>query len=98
MKLTKPKVFYKDKRGSISDIFYKENINHVAIIKSKKGAKRGDHYHKKTTQYMYITKGSLEYWYKKFNSKGKSKKKNFKNWRSYQNSPIGNACFKNNIK
>lgn len=75
MKLTKPKVFYKDKRGSISDIFYKENINHVAIIKSKKGAKRGDHYHKKTTQYMYITKGSLEYWYKKFNSKGKSKKK-----------------------
>jgi quercetin dioxygenase-like cupin family protein len=75
MKLTKPKVFYKDKRGSISDIFYKENINHVAIIKSKKGAKRGDHYHKKTTQYMYITKGALEYWYKKFNSKGKSKKK-----------------------
>lgn len=65
----KPKIFFRDRRGSITDIFYKENINHVAIIKSKKGVKRGDHYHKKTTQYMYIVKGKLEYWYKKLNSK-----------------------------
>ena len=75
MRISKPKIFFKDGRGSISDIFYKHNINHVAIIKSIKGAKRGDHYHKKTTQYMYITKGSLEYWYKKFNSKINPKKK-----------------------
>lgn len=75
MKYSRPKIFFKDKRGSISDIFYKKNINHVAIIKSKKGVLRGDHYHKKTTQYMYITKGSLEYWYKKLNSKQKPKMK-----------------------
>ena len=75
MKYSRPKIFFKDKRGSISDIFYKKNIKHVAIIKSKKGALRGNHYHKKTTQYMYITKGSLEYWYKKLNSKGKAKMK-----------------------
>ena len=71
----KLKIFFKDKRGTITDIFYKEKINHVAIIKSKKGARRGDHYHKKTTQYMYITKGKLEYWYKKLNSKSKAKMK-----------------------
>ena len=47
MKYSRPKIFFKDKRGSISDIFYKKNINHVAIIKSKKGALRGNHYHKK---------------------------------------------------
>ena len=71
----KLKVYFKDKRGTITDIFYKEQINHVAIIKSKKGARRGDHYHKKTTQFMYITKGKLEYWYKKLNSKSKAKMK-----------------------
>jgi len=71
----KLKIDFQDKRGSIKDIFYKKNINHVAIIKSKAGVRRGDHYHKKTTQYMYITKGSLEYWYKKLGSKAKPKKK-----------------------
>ena len=44
----KLKIQFKDSRGSISDIFYKKNINHVAIIKSKAGVKRGDHFHKKT--------------------------------------------------
>ena len=44
----KLKVNFKDKRGSITDIFYKKNIRHVAIIKSKTGVKRGDHFHKKT--------------------------------------------------
>ena len=70
----KLKINFKDRRGSISDIFYKKNINHVAIIKSKAGVKRGDHFHKKTTQWMLITKGSLEYWFKAKGSKHKPKK------------------------
>ena len=74
MNIKKPKINFKDRRGSIRDIFYKKNINHVAIIRSKVGVRRGDHYHKKTTQYMYITKGSLEYWFKRFGSKQKPKK------------------------
>ena len=74
MKIKKLKVDFKDKRGSITDIFYKKNINHVAIIKSKKGVRRGDHYHKRTTKDMYDTIGELEYWYKKRGSKQKSKK------------------------
>ena len=76
MKKTKIKVAFQDQRGLIKDLFYKEKINHVAhITTKKKGVIRGNHYHKKTTQYMYITKGSLEYWYKKLNSKGKAKMK-----------------------
>ena len=71
----KLKTNFKDKRGTISDIFYKKNIQHVAIIKSKPNVIRGNHYHKKTTQWMYITKGSLQYWYKKLNSKKSSKMK-----------------------
>ena len=58
-----PLEVHEDNRGIISDIFYKENIEHVAIIKSKKGVRRGDHYHKETTQHVLITKGSLIYVY-----------------------------------
>ena len=78
MKLKKLKIDFKDKRGTIMDIFYKKNIQHVAIIKSKPNVRRGDHYHKKTTQWMYITQGYLEYWYKSLNSKKKPKMKTLK--------------------
>ena len=75
MKYKKIKHNFKDKRGSIADIFYKKNIQHIAIIKSKPNVMRGDHFHKYTTQWMYITKGSLEYWYKPLHSKTKPKMK-----------------------
>ena len=80
MKFKKLKIDFKDKRGSITDIFYKKNIQHVAIIDSKPNARRGDHYHKKTTQWMYITRGSLEYWYKPLKSKKKTKNEIIEGW------------------
>lgn len=55
---------FEDNRGTIYDIFYKQSLEHVAIIKSKPNIIRGNHYHKLTTQHILITKGSLEYWYK----------------------------------
>ena len=74
MKKTKIKIAFEDQRGIIKDLFYKENINHVAhIITKKRGVVRGNHYHKKTTQFMYMISGSLIYWYKKVNSKKKAK-------------------------
>ena len=75
MKYKKLKIDFKDKRGSITDIFYKKNIQHVAIIDSKPNVRSGYHYHKKTTQWMYITRGSLEYWYKPLKSKKKPRMK-----------------------
>ena len=57
-----------DSRGRIVDIFYNQNINHVAVIDSKPNVVRGNHYHKLTTQHILITKGSLTYWYKKVDS------------------------------
>ncbi len=75
MKKTKIKIATKDDRGNISDIFYKHPIDHVAIINSKKGVFRGDHYHKFTIQHMLMTKGSLRYYYRQVdedNSKVKS--------------------------
>ena len=64
---TKIKIATEDSRGNISDIFYNHPIDHVAVINSKKGVFRGDHYHKLTTQHIYMTKGSLRYYYRKLN-------------------------------
>lgn len=63
-----PLELHEDNRGKIVDIFYKKNINHVAVVQSVKGSVRGNHYHMLTTQHMLITKGSLEYWHKPLNS------------------------------
>lgn len=74
MKKIKIKVAFKDHRGTISDIFYNKDIQHVAIIKSPRNKIRGNHYHKKTTQYMLVIKGKMEYWYRDLNKKSKPKK------------------------
>ena len=71
MEKTKIKTVYKDKRGDIADIFYKTPLEHVAVINSIQGALRGDHYHKKTVQSMYMSKGNLRYYYREYNKKRK---------------------------
>ena len=63
-----PLGYFEDQRGKIADIFFKKNINHVAIIHSEPNVMRGNHYHKHSTQHMLITKGSLEYWHKPLDS------------------------------
>jgi len=72
-KVKSPLELHEDDRGKIVDVFYKENINHVAIIVSEAGALRGDHYHKDATQHILITKGALEYWYKPVDSDAPAK-------------------------
>ena len=70
MNLRKIKVAFEDDRGSISDIFYKEKFDHAAIIKTNSGNFiRGNHYHKNTTQHIFMTKGELRYWYLDLNDK-----------------------------
>ena len=67
MKLTQIEIATSDDRGNISDILYNEPIEHVSIINTVGGQSvvRGNHYHKETRQWMYITRGGLYYWYKK---------------------------------
>tara|TARA_R110000744_G_scaffold115139_2_gene215361 strand:+ start:2138 stop:2542 length:405 start_codon:yes stop_codon:yes gene_type:complete len=68
-----PLEIHTDDRGSIVDLFYNEDINHVATVYSEPNAIRGNHYHKETTQHMLMTKGSLEYWYKPVDSLDEAK-------------------------
>lgn len=65
MQIREIKPDFKDERGIISDIFYKTKIDHVAEIKTFDGNFiRGNHYHKESTQHIYMVNGSLRYWYK----------------------------------
>lgn len=57
--IKKIKTAFKDERGKISNIL-EEPITHVAIITSKKGTVRANHYHPTQTQYCYVVKGSFE--------------------------------------
>jgi len=53
-----------DERGSISDIFYQAEMQHASIIESTKaGVVRGNHYHKLTTQHVFVVKGKIRYWW-----------------------------------
>lgn len=55
---------FEDYRGSITDLFFNATLNHVALIESVPNVMRGNHYHAKSTQHMFIISGSLEYWFK----------------------------------
>tara|TARA_B100001765_G_C19229773_1_gene217609 strand:- start:113 stop:487 length:375 start_codon:yes stop_codon:yes gene_type:complete len=60
MKKIRIKINHKDERGLIVDLLEKKNINAITYITQKKGKIRGNHFHKKTTQWNYLLKGKLE--------------------------------------
>ena len=62
---------FKDNRGEIIDIIENEKINAVTIITFSKGAVRGNHYHKKTTQWNYVLDGEIIYYSEIKNKKSK---------------------------
>ena len=64
------KKIFRDTRGIIADVIYKNQINHIGYISSKKNSIRGNHYHKKTTQYNFVLDGVINYY-----SKTKKQKK-----------------------
>jgi len=50
---------FSDERGVISNVL-EEPIKHVAIITSKAGSIRGNHYHPEQIQYVYLVSGKYE--------------------------------------
>ena len=49
-----------DRRGTITDILDGIPVECVTLLTSRKGAVRGNHYHKKTTQYAYVLEGRFK--------------------------------------
>jgi quercetin dioxygenase-like cupin family protein len=60
MKVINKKYAFEDERGKITDILEKEIIEYITLISSKKGAVRGNHYHKESVQYTFVLKGCLK--------------------------------------
>lgn len=60
MRVVHKKSVFEDERGHIVDILENEIIESVTLISSKKGAIRGNHYHKESVQYTFVTKGRLK--------------------------------------
>jgi len=60
MKISHKEVNFEDDRGTIADIFVKDPHDHGTIIMSKKGAVRGNHYHKATKQSDFVISGKLK--------------------------------------
>ncbi len=47
-----------DARGAITNVF-EGRIEHIALITSKKGTVRANHYHKKDHQFIYLVSGAF---------------------------------------
>ena len=48
-----------DPRGTITNLF-EGKIEHIALITSKKGSVRANHYHKEDHQYIYLVSGAYD--------------------------------------
>lgn len=59
MKIEHKEINFEDDRGTITDIFVKNPKDHCTIIFTKKGAIRGNHYHKQSTQNDFVVSGRL---------------------------------------
>ena len=66
---------FKDKRGVILDIFVNKPKDHCTLVTFNKGAIRGNHYHKKSTQYSFVLSGKLIMFSVKVNNNGNITKK-----------------------
>lgn len=51
---------FKDHRGEIIDLLENESVNAVTLITFTRGAVRGNHYHKQTTQWNYLLSGCIK--------------------------------------
>ena len=59
IKFIRPYFHFKDSRGAIQGIIQEGNWKEINIIHSKKGTRRGDHYHKKVNELFVILTGKI---------------------------------------
>ena len=59
MKIEHKEAAFVDERGVITDVFVGAPKEHSTVISTKKGAVRGNHYHKVSRQWDFIVSGSF---------------------------------------
>ena len=50
---------HKDGRGGLTQLIH-DGFSQINVLESKKGAERGAHFHKESTEAFYLIKGSVE--------------------------------------
>lgn len=60
MEKLKVEVSYRDDRGEIIDLLDHQTVDAVTLVTFRKGAVRGNHYHKFTTQWNYLISGRIK--------------------------------------
>ena len=61
MEVSKHVFGHKDSRGEIFDILQNVEISAVTLVSFVKNSVRGNHFHKKTTQWNYVHSGEIEF-------------------------------------
>ncbi len=61
MKVTRKNPAHRDARGVITDLHVGKPVNALTTVTCRKGAVRGNHYHKYTTQFTYVLAGRLRF-------------------------------------
>lgn len=65
---------FRDRRGLIFD-FIEAPVDHVGMVTFRKGAARGNHFHKTSTQYTVVLQGRIELLTKPAHGRGTRAKK-----------------------
>ncbi len=61
MNVTRKKPVHRDARGVITDLHVGQPVNALTTVTCRKGAIRGNHFHKGTTQFTYVLSGRLHF-------------------------------------
>jgi len=61
MNIKNKPINFEDERGMIRDIITDDSVDAITLLTCNEGAVRGNHFHKKSTQYLYVISGRLLY-------------------------------------
>lgn len=64
---------FSDERGDIIPLV-DEDMQSAVLIRSKKGTTRANHYHKTDWHYCYVTKGEIDYYFRRAKTSDELKK------------------------
>jgi quercetin dioxygenase-like cupin family protein len=59
VEITRPGIAFEDDRGRIIDVIGGIEFNYFTVITSRKGVTRGNHFHRKTVQWVYVLHGKM---------------------------------------
>jgi len=82
-----PGTNFKNKNGIIKNLLF-QKLTSVALIDSKAGSVRANHYHLTDWHYAYVLDGYIDYYWRPVKSKSKPQKKRYKKGSMFFTPPL----------